>query len=76
MSVTKFRGAIESALVVALAFSGGAVARAQDEDAQADAKVIRIGPSDAQNEVPNCAGAGRVCGLNCRSTGSACSAGR
>jgi membrane-associated protease RseP (regulator of RpoE activity) len=53
MSVTKFRGAVEWALMVGLVFGAGALARAQEEDAQSDAKIIRIGPSDGQAEARN-----------------------
>ncbi len=53
MSMSQFRGAVEWALMVALVFGAGAIAQAQDEDAPSDAKIIRIGPADAQNEVPN-----------------------
>ena len=56
MSVAKFRGAVVAALMMALAFGAGAHAAAQDEGAGSDAKVIQIGPADAQNEVPRVPG--------------------
>lgn len=53
MSMSKFRGAVEWALMVALVFGAGAVARAAEEDgAKSDAKIIRIGPADAHAEAP------------------------
>jgi membrane-associated protease RseP (regulator of RpoE activity) len=48
MSVTRFRGAPQWALMVALVFGAGALARAEDENA----KIIRIGPADAKTEAP------------------------
>src|SRR4051812_512735 len=52
MSISYLRGATEWSLMVALVFGAGAMARAQDQDRQAD-KVIRIGKSDHDSTKPN-----------------------
>lgn len=52
MSMSKFRGAVKGVLMVALVFGAGAAARADDE-AQSDAKIVRIGPADPQTEAPH-----------------------
>jgi membrane-associated protease RseP (regulator of RpoE activity) len=47
MSKYQFRGAVEWALMVGLIFGAGAVAQAQNDEAQDDSRVIQIGPADA-----------------------------
>ncbi len=51
MSVTRFRGAVEWALMVALVAGSGVIAQANDEKAPAEGRVVRIGPED-ENSIP------------------------
>lgn len=48
MSMNRFRGAVEWALMVALVAGSGVIAQANDESVPADGRVIRIGPEDGQ----------------------------
>ena len=48
MSMNRFRGAVEWALMVALVAGSGVMAQANDENAPAEGRVIRIGPEDEQ----------------------------
>jgi membrane-associated protease RseP (regulator of RpoE activity) len=49
MSINQFRGVVEWVLMVALVFGAGAIAQAQDEDADNGGPVIQIGKGDAEN---------------------------
>src|SRR4051794_21999667 len=57
MSISYLRAATEWALMIALVFGAGAIARAQDQDRQDD-KVVRIGKSDQDQARPNLPKAG------------------
>jgi membrane-associated protease RseP (regulator of RpoE activity) len=48
MSISSLRGAVEWALMVALVFGAGAVAHAQQEEAEDDGRVVQIGRADDQ----------------------------
>lgn len=60
MPVTRFRGAVEWALMVGLVFGAGALAQAQNDEAQSDAKIVRIGPSDGRQETHQVPGEGNI----------------
>ncbi len=51
MSMNRFRGAVEWALMVALVAGSGVMAQANNEQTPAEGRVVRIGPED-QNSVP------------------------
>src|SRR3972149_5705182 len=44
----QLRGSVEWALMVALIFGAGAIAQAQEEKAQAEGRIVQIGPADGQ----------------------------
>ena len=52
MSMNHLRGSLEWALMVALVFGAGAIAQAQDEEAEAEGPVIQIGKADAEAADP------------------------
>src|SRR5437868_14140911 len=52
MSISYLRGVTEWALMVALIFGAGAIARAQDEE-PSDKNVVKIGRADGEQAKPN-----------------------
>jgi hypothetical protein len=53
MSVSRFLGAVEWALMVGLVFGSGAIAQAQQAEEEQDGRVVQIGRADQEAEIPD-----------------------